>query len=143
MKKYRLKINYSEINKGNLDAAYHLSQVDGEIGHIENEDLEDIIFGSTTHYYFIAIPESWLTEIKEPLSFGEWEKNYKPIDHWASLGSGDLLNSWNAAIENYKLSQKVDKVKDEQSYANRVHENDLATLPPLKCEQTWYARDEK
>jgi len=109
MKKYRLKINYSEITEENFEVAQRLRE--------GNADGDILMEGSVTsnsgltHSYKVPddIPKSWLTEIKEPLSFEEWNKEEYPLQAHPSARLLENKKIWNAAIENYKLSQDVDE----------------------------------
>jgi len=111
MKKYRLKINYSEITEENFNIAQFLrkNKLDGELCQ-EDKSLDDmpkntecVNFGDLGYF---CITKSWLTEIKEALNFEGWYRrdsvNENPISREEFLNREKI---WNAAIENYKLSQ--------------------------------------
>ena len=107
-KKYRLKINYSEITDDNFIWVQRMREksVDGEICRPYTKEGE---------YYFekkdifFEIPKSWLTEIKEPLTDDEAWKAYKIKYHGEENSLSDknyFKGGWNACLENYKLEKE-------------------------------------
>lgn len=91
MKKYRLKINYSEITKDNFDFVRLIREQDGEIIAGMGLDTEKLI------------KLGWLTEIKEPLSCEEWVRENKIDLDKLEYGLGQVELIWEAALENQKL----------------------------------------
>lgn len=127
-KKYRLKINYSEITEENIEIAASLKFYD-------NKTCEKVEGGyKFSDVNFISqdiIKDSWLTEIKVPLTFEEWYR----ID---SLNEGPISREdfeyrekiWNAALENQKIGL-VDKEKDAQAHKKFLDETDIFVEPRL------------
>lgn len=123
-KKYRLKINYSEITEENFLHAEGIRKkgLDDTICTVE----EGIIKTEAGEFY--NIPKSWLTEIKEPLNCGEWlqSRYFKGVSIKCDTidGAFSLQELWDAAIKNYKLSlenkkenkKSVDFDKEWDSY---------------------------
>ena len=125
MKKYRLKINYSEITEENFLHAEGIRRcgIDNTIVEEHKKDEFSTIIKTEAGEYH-NIPKSWLTEIKDALNFAEWfngeievldsdsssDIDFDFIRHWA-------YDSWNAAIENYKLSQKSETRSNDALYA--------------------------
>lgn len=119
-KKYRLKINYSEITEENFDMVRELRKHDLD-GNIVDDSMTILQF----------IKKSWLTEIKEPLTHGEWFKNAYPGFHDDSFDwkkdqvdkFGSTLQGWEACLKNQKLGQVVDEKNDYQEFLNFVKEH--------------------
>lgn len=96
-KKYRLKIIYP-INE-ELFAMVEDFRRDKLDGKIINSRENNINF----------IPKSWLTEIKEPLSFEEWNKETLIQNNELMTAYDHRKLAWNACLENQKLSSELKK----------------------------------
>ena len=152
MKKYRLKINYSEITEENIMKANALREVllDGQVCKHEGDSFYR--FDLTGACYNLGdIPKSWLTEIKEALSFEEWYRidsvNENPISREEFVNREKI---WNAAIENYKLGQDVDEVKDDEMLQQILKNFEFRTEATAYTKSEWvwnaalkYARGEE
>lgn len=94
MKTYRLKIpemiSYKDAKK-----------ILPKMQTFENEEIIDQALVD-----FADIPKSWLTEIKEPLSFEEWYKDAFHVNHSREEHKRQQRMTWEAALENYKLPQE-------------------------------------
>jgi len=142
MKRYRLNIKYP-VHKKFLTPAYLLREYEGEeINILESTHVDNVCISYKCGYYF---PESWLTEIKESLSFEEWDKSQRLPEFVSSSYRHDREITWNAAIENYKLSHDITEEKDMHAYlafTTNLSNNDFSYqdvwIAALK-----YARGEK
>jgi len=142
MKKYRLKINYSEITEENFEVAQRIREceIDGKIGTFIGGVSERSHFTPCDSSKMVLandIPKSWITEIKEVLSFEEWlngdgtGKNVRaenPV--WLAQ------DAWNAAIENYKLSQEPSEEKDNTALSKLHDEINDFTRPSLSFKES-------
>ena len=120
-KRCRLKINYSEIkNRADFERAKEIIEegIDGKIFILDGGIY--IQEGTVKRFDFHKfIKKSWLTEIKEPLSFEEWNKS-KNIEWVEIIANGEdgnisLKDVWNACLENQKLGV-VDEEKDHEAF---------------------------
>jgi len=101
-----------------LEPAYHLREYEGKEIFLEESTHEnDLCISVHCGYYF---PISWLTEIKEPLSFCEWDKinRESPI---SVEEYNDRQDIWNACLENQKLGIVVDEKKDTEAFKEWVN----------------------
>lgn len=159
MKTYRLKINYSEIGQKNLKQAAKIQDFDGSIIEPVDEISPFVLhkIGYTPEFDFNILPKSWLTEIKEPLSFEEFfelenDKNPSRMEYTNPAAKTYGKFTWKAAIENYKLS-----LGDDQKTLSKLHDEITSFTGPMQedislstgtVEYIWeaalkYARGEK
>lgn len=133
-KKHRLKINYDEITEENFSEVQRMREhkIDGQTCEYE-EDASREEGREIWHFNGSAgafeIKKSWLTEIKEPLSFEEWDQSKygKISEHSEMLVTTKYINEqqrmhrekgWNASRENDKIGVVVDEEKDEEAFYN-------------------------
>ena len=148
-KKYRLKINYSEITEDNFEDVQDLreSKAVDEIFTIHSgiglRPLKDHqVYVKNQEGVFIA-SKTWLTEIKEPLSFEEWDKENFSQDGMGLYPIEDVKKrkahrkaGWNACLENQKLGV-VDEEADHQAMVNYLET--LQSGQPANTRLTWNA----
>lgn len=126
MKKYRLKINYSEVTNDNFDDVAELrsSNIDGEICQYMEYDRGERIgdakpnsegfglfnFGGSDHFFIKA---SWLTEIKDPKTCAEFlDEKYSNAIVSKKI---EIEYIWNSAVENERLKifNSLEKAKKQ------------------------------
>ena len=119
MKKYRLKIKWP-IAENELNLALFIRQNDEENTIIDSSRIDNFYKGT-------GVPESWLTEIKEPLSFEEWDRiNYiestDPQDTTLRQCKINKNNrdhrkiGWSACLENQKPAHEPDHLEDTENF---------------------------
>ncbi len=129
--KYMFKIKWDEVTTENIQNVWTLWNAgkDGMICKLKKlapEFGDRYVFEDGKDWLVKCIKNSWLTEIKEPLSFEEWDKteyeNVTDPEYTHNMKKGNLYQlkrssrkeGWNAALENQKL-RVVDHDKDVEA----------------------------
>lgn len=127
-KKYRLKINYSEITEDNFEVVEKIRtyEIDGKTCSDSNYNEDTFVFDRVEGLIELKnLPKSWLTEIKEPLTKQEaWEDCKESIKEEIFKSQGwYFYKGWEACLKNQKLGQVVDEKNDYQEFLNFVKEH--------------------